>query len=443
MSASRSFAAVCVFALLAAPHTAPAQSRPSGADTTIQYSADGITVIHHRRGPLSSVVAVELYLLGGARQVSAANAGIEPFVLMASEYGTRKYPGTATRRALAETGSSITVETTPDWTTFSFHGLKQEFDSTWAVFADRLMQPALDSTAMRIVRSHMLDAVAQRTVSPEVHAWIAAESLAYRGHPYAVETSGTEASLRALTADDLRSYARDHFVKSRMLLVVVGDLAPETVQQAIARTLGQLPQGEYKWTLPPPLARTKPELVTVSRAIPTNYIVGYFAGPSRSHRDYPAFHRAMMLLSNVISYEVREVNALSYAAYVDVADHGATSAAIYVSTTRPDTTMRVVQEVLTNFERELRLPRYVLRKASEALNAYYVSRTEYASSHAGMLARAHLYDGDFRAAARYAEIMSNLASADLRQAVRTYARNIQFVVVGDPELVTPAQFTKR
>ncbi len=130
------------------------------------------------------------------------------------------------------------METTKDWTSLHLLGLKTEFDSAWAVLADRVMHPALDSAAVHAARSRLVARATRKGSSPEARAWVVAESLAYRDHPYAVDPEGTVESLRALTIDDLRAYAGSQLVASRMLLVIVGDIAPERVRDAISRTFG-------------------------------------------------------------------------------------------------------------------------------------------------------------------------------------------------------------
>lgn len=413
------------------------------SDSALTYHVNGLQVIHQPRPATASVFAAQLYLLGGSRQVNEHNAGIEPFLLMASQYGTEKYPGEATRRALAETGSIIHVESTRDWTSIHLQGIKTEFDSAWAVFADRIMHPSLDSAAVHATRARLMARATRQGESPEARAWVVAESLAYRGHPYASDPDGTVASLRAISTDDLRAYARDQLMTSRMLLVVVGDIAPERLREAIGRTLGTLPRGSYAWTLPEPMQAEKPELVIVPQQSVTNYIVGFIAGPPRAQKDYFAFQRAMMLLSGWVAYEVREKNALSYAAYVTTLDRGAPAAALYLSTTRADSAMRVIHRVLKSYEQEVSIPRSSLRRNAEWLKTQYLYGTESASDHARMLARAQLYDGDHRAAAGFADVMMKLTFTELRAAVRKYVKNIQFAYVGDGSRVTASEFTKR
>jgi zinc protease len=411
-------------------------------DATV-FQVNGLRVIHQPKPGSSSIVAVHLYFLGGARQVDAGNAGIEPFLLQAAEYGTRSYPGIEARRAMARTGSRLSVAAESDWTVFSFHGLKQEFDSSFAVFADQVMHPTLDSASMAIVRARMLAGIASRTMSPGSHVFALAESLALKNHPYAHDPRGTMASVQALTADGLRSYAREHLVKSRMLLVVVGDVPRSQVEAAVDRTIGTLPMGDYQWKLPPPSKASSPAVVAAGRQVHTNYILGYISGPSRASPEWPAFMRAMHMLSGWISYEVREKSTLSYAAYVDVIDRGAPGAVIYMSTTQPDSAIRIVNRIIREFENEVTIPRTTLRRAAQRFASGYVFATGDPSSHAGLLARAYLYDGDHSAASRLVDVMGRIAFPDLRRAVRTYAKNIQYAYIGDTTRFTPDEFTRR
>jgi len=127
----------------------------SAADTgTVTYVSGGIRVIH-RRAP-GDIAVANLYLLGGVRQVTVGNAGIEPFLLEASERGTRAYSRDRLRRAMARLGTGIVVDADPDWTVFGIRATRATFDSTWAIFASRLMQPTLDSAEVELVRQQFL-----------------------------------------------------------------------------------------------------------------------------------------------------------------------------------------------------------------------------------------------------------------------------------------------
>ncbi len=77
------------------------------SSATNSFDVDGIKVIL-RQSDANNVVAANLYLLGGTRQITSTNAGIEPFLLQVSERGTKKYPLAILRRKMSRLGSEIT-----------------------------------------------------------------------------------------------------------------------------------------------------------------------------------------------------------------------------------------------------------------------------------------------------------------------------------------------
>jgi len=114
-------------------------TRVVASDTsTTMFDVNGLRVIL-RRNTASDVVAANLYLLGGTRQVTPATQGIEAFLLAASERGTAKYPREQVRQKTARLGSVMTISPEEDWTVFGMTTISTAFDSTWSIFADRVM----------------------------------------------------------------------------------------------------------------------------------------------------------------------------------------------------------------------------------------------------------------------------------------------------------------
>ncbi|HEX7937741.1 MAG TPA: insulinase family protein, partial [Gemmatimonadaceae bacterium] len=239
-------------------------------------------------------------------------------------------------------------------------------------------------------------------------------------------------------------YAEEQFVTSRMLLVVAGDIPRAQVEAAVQRTLATLPHGAYQWSLPEPIKVTKGGIIPVDRDVSTNYIVGMVGGPSRADPDYGAYERALGFLGGWVSYIVREQNALSYAAGVSVYERGASSGALYMSTTNPDSAIKLVNMILKELdEPDAMIPRGTMRKAQKSFDAQYVAESETAEGQATLLGRATLYDGDPGAAAKRAKTMSNVAFSDLKHSLRVYFKNIQYAYVGDTTRMPRKEMTKR
>ncbi len=219
------------------------QSRPEPDTLTIAYDVAGLHVIQRvNRG--TDIVAARLYLLGGTRQLTEATAGIEALFLNASSYGTARYPGDEARRAMARTGSVVQLEVGADWSEFGFTGLAQDFDAAWDVLAERVAKPSLSAQAVGQARSGLVTRAHERYTDPDERIRVIANRAMFPDHPYSLDPEGTEESLTGITADQVRAYARDQLVQSRMLLVIVGNVERAHAESLVTATLGQLPRGD-------------------------------------------------------------------------------------------------------------------------------------------------------------------------------------------------------
>ena len=425
-------------AQVAPPRPAPAQQAPRrgiGDDTaTTSYEVGGIRVIH-RRVTANTVVAANLYLLGGTRQVVDSTAGIEALLLEASERGTRKYTKNALRERMARLGSAIGVDAQPDWTMYALRSTVAGFDSTWTLWADRLMAPRLDTAEVEQVRGQYLSGVQQRRENADALLELLADSAAYAGHPYGIAPEGTERSISRITIDELRRYQQSQMVKTRMLLVVVGNVERPRVERLVRLTLAQLPVGSYQWTLPTaPPARSKATIVTERRQLPTNYILGYYAGPQATSPDYVALHVATRVLSGRLFAEIRSRRNLTYAVSSPFVERAVASAGLYVTTTQPELTLDLMRQQIEDIQT------YVVDKEAlgflvqQFITEYFLDN-ETNSDQASMLARGELYRGDWRAADRFVEELRKVTPEDVRRVAKTYLKAPAFAYIGDASRV--------
>ena len=409
------------------------------ATMTTSFDVGGIRVIL-RQSDANNVVAANLYLLGGSRQVSAANAGIEGLLLDVSDRGTRNYPRAQLRRKMSMLGSVITTAPSDDWTMFGIRTSREVFDSTWSIFADRVMHPTLDPADVALVKSQFISAIRQRRDDPDALAEYLADSIAFSGHPYGIPVAGTEASLSAIDATALRNYHTSQFVKSRMLLVVVGNVDRPQIERLITNTLAKLPQGNYTWSLPPRLPEGSPAVVIEQRDLPTNYILGYFSGPLANTADYHALRIATSVLTGRMFAEIRTRQNLTYDVHAPFLDRAASAGGLYVSTVAPDTTIQLMRAAIRELQDGLLDPSGLEQMERQFLTEYFLDN-ETNDAQADFLARAHLYRGDYRTAEKFVEELSAVTPEAVRRVARLYMKGIRFAYVGDPrrlrrELIT-------
>jgi zinc protease len=402
---------------------------------TTSFDVGGVKVIL-RQISGNDVVAANLYLLGGTRQVTSATSGIEPFLLEVSERGTEKYSRDRLRRTMAQLGTDIVVSPSHDWTVFGIRSTREVFDSTWSIFADRLSHPMLAKSEISLVRNQFLSAVRQRRDDPDASAEVLADSIAFIGHPYAIPVGGTEASVAAFDSATLRNYLRSQMVTSRMLLVVVGDIDRAHVEKLVRQSLGNLPRGSYQWTLPPRAPELPTALAVERRSLPTNYILGYYSGPLADSRDYQALRIATSVLTGRMFAEIRTRHNLTYDVHAPFLDRAATAGGLYVSTVSPDTTLKLMRAAISDLETGL-LDRTGLEQLELQFITEYFLDNETNAAQADFLARSQLYQGDYRAADRFVADLRRVTPEEVQRVVRTYMKGIRFAYVGDPSKINP------
>jgi len=431
--------ALAAFLALTAPAGAqtPGNAMPATSRTrasvhdslTTSYEVSGVRIIH-RLTPANDIVAANVYLLGGVRQITDDNAGIEPLLLEASDRGTREYTGERVRTTLSRLGSSIVVDPETDWTIFGLRATREGFDSTWSVMASRLMHPTLDSAQVALVREQLLAAVRQRGDNPDALASFVADTFAFSGHPYARSPLGTERSLARLNVAALKRYHDEQIVKSRMMVVIVGNVARAQVEKLVTRTLAKLPAGTYRWTLPDSVPPRATGFAIEPRSLPTNYILGYYLGPPAGSKDYQALRVAAAVLSGQLFAEIRSRRNLTYAVDAPFVDRAIASGGLYVTTVSPDTTLALMQQQITAL-RQGTIDREALERLVQQFITEYFLNNETNGEQANFLARAQLYRGDFRVADLFVDELRDVSPEDVQRVARQYMRDIRFAYVGD------------
>jgi len=378
---------------------------------------------------------MNLYLLGGVRNATPETAGYEPMYLAVSEQGTERYPKDALRRAMARTGSAIAIDASEDWTLFGIRTTTEVLDSVWSIFTDRLLRPRLEPSEVAFVRNQALNALRQLNESPDALLARVADSIAFRGHSYALSPAGSEATVSAMTRETLLRWRQEWLVKSRLLLVVVGNVPRAKVERMVATSLGTLPAGTYAWTMPDSLPARGSSLTVVPRTLPTNYLSGTFRGPRANEKDAAALRVASAVLSGQLFSEIRSKANLTYTASADFRDQALISGALFVTTTLPDSALKLMRDQIRLLQ-EITIPTQALAPLIQQFLTEFFLDNETSTAQADFLARAQLYDGDWQAANHFMAELRAVTGDDVRRVARRYLRNVQWVYVGDPARIT-------
>ena len=416
--------------------TLDAQASGTVAVPVTRTVVAGIPVIH-KRVTANDVVAVQVYLKGGSAALTPDKAGIENLLGAVITKGTTKYDKDKFNAIATSTGTAIGAGATSDWTTFTMQGVRQNWEQAWDLFTQAVLHPTFPEEEVALARSQIEDGLKQRPDDPDTFLEQVADSIVYAGHAYAVDPAGTPATMARLTRTDVVNWHKTRLTKANLLIIVVGNVAPDDLAKKVAEAFGSLPAtgGEAKKLAT--IASAKGEPALVKRELPTNYIEGVFSAPAPSHPDFAATRVGILILTDRLFEEVRTKRNLTYATFAQLSTRQANRGRIYVTAVNPDTTLKVMLAEVKRLTEEP-VPEQLLKESINVFATGYFMGQQSNMGQANSLALWELSGGGYRNAATYVNRLRSVKPADIQRAARTYLKDFRFVVIGDPSRVSTA-----
>ena len=404
-----------------------------------KFSVSGIPVIF-KPGRANDVIAVRLYIRGGSANLTAANAGIEDLMLQSATHGTAKYDKDAFNEKLVETGTSINSSADYDYSTLSLQAVRQNWNEAWDLYTQAALHPTFPAAEVELVRSQLVDAAKRIPDDPDSYIFYLADSSLYAGHPYAARPTGTPTSMASINRQALTDWHRQRFTKENLLIVVVGNVQRDDLVQKISSSFGQLPARGGGAATPPALKSVSPDVMVVTRELPTNYVLGFFAAPPPSSADFAAMRVATDVLSQRLFEEVRTKRNLTYAVGASLSDRAVNSGNLYVTAVEPDTTMKVIFSEVRRLQREPLSPSDLAENVNTFLTQFWITQQSNMGQ-ARQLGLFELLGGGYQNVNRFAEMVRQVTPADVQRVASRYMQHARFAVIGDSAKVNRALFT--
>lgn len=199
----------------------------------------------------------------------------------------------------------------------SFQTLTRNRAASVGLLKLAITNPRFDAEPMERVRQQFLLNVKEKAQDPQSIAWRAWIAKILPGDPYARPGDGTEASMSAMTPDDLRAAHRRIFNRDSLQVAVVGDISAAELGPLLDEVFGGLPQSAPQQPLPPAKPEVGPMQTIIPRDMSQSVIVFGHEGILRSDPDFiPAFVMSEILggggMNSRLSDEIREKRGLTY-----------------------------------------------------------------------------------------------------------------------------------
>jgi predicted Zn-dependent peptidase len=202
--------------------------------------SNGVPVVLARR-PEIPVVQVQAMFDAGFASDAGGKLGAAAFAMGMLDEGAGDYAALEFAARAEDLGASVGAGAALDSSSAFVSALSDQLDPSLALFATMLREPRLDAAEIERVRKQWLAQIAREKTQPNSIAQRLLPPLMYgTQHPYGIPFtgSGTEASIAALTRDDLKAHLDAWIRPDNMRLVVVGDTTPEAIKPLLEKHLG-------------------------------------------------------------------------------------------------------------------------------------------------------------------------------------------------------------
>jgi zinc protease len=249
---------------------------------------NGMTLLlveNHEQPTLS----VSLSFRAGSIYDPAGKEGVAAFVSELLTKGTPTRTAEQIAAAIEGVGGSIGASAGDDFLTVSTDGLSDHADLAFALLGDVTRRPTFPDQELELARTRFLSSLDVELSQPGNVAARAFQKEIFGRNPYGRNTSA--ASYKAITRDDIVSFANRRLRPSGALLVVAGDIT-----LARARALALQAFGTWRGAAPPtpgfPAAPTKrgTDILLVNRpgSVQANIVIGNTTFQPTDTTYYPA-----------------------------------------------------------------------------------------------------------------------------------------------------------
>ncbi len=300
-----------LFLLLAAPAFAAAPIQrvvsPGGVEAWL---------VEERAIP---IVSLEIEFRGGASLDPEGKEGLARLLAGLLEEGAGDLDAVGFAEAADAIAARFGFSAGRDAISVSAAMLEENRDATIDLLRLALSEPRFDEEPLARVKAQMISSIRSDETDPNARAAKAFFESAFPADPYGRPSEGTEASVAALTAEDLRAALPRLIRRGEVSIGVVGAISAEETGAMLDRLFSALLDGAPE--LPPRVEPSlEPGVTVIDLDVPQSVAMFGHAGILRDDPDYiPAFVMNYILggggFSSRLTVEVREKRGLSYSVY--------------------------------------------------------------------------------------------------------------------------------
>jgi zinc protease len=307
-----------------------------------------------------------------------------------------------------------------------------------------VLNPAFDEKEVERVRKQRLGDLVQMKADPtQVSDILTILALNGKDNPYGYPGLGTEASVKAITVQDLKNFWQVQVRPGNAALVVSGDVTKDDLKPMLEKSFGKWSgEAPAPVTLPSPAPKRRVVLVDAPGA-PQTQVRVIVPGPKRATPDYEALLVMNEILggafSSRINLNIREKHGYAYGANTWIralAQGGWFAAGAGVKT---EATAPALKEIAGEMNRMGTAPvkPEEIQLAKSSLVRSFPSWFETTSQTVNILSEIPVYNLGLDYYPEYAKKVQTVMEMDIQAVAKKYLRseNMIVVAVGDRKAI--------
>jgi zinc protease len=285
------------------------------------------------QNPGLPLVSVNVLMMVGREANPAGKGGLAALTANLLDEGTTTKSGSQLAAEAAMLGAKLSVGQGDEAGWVSVDALTgAALAPTLDLLADVTLRPKFSDSEFKRVKTETLTAIQSQRAEPrDVVRRVFSSQLFGGAHPYGVPSIGSEASVGAIAAADVKKFYGTWWHSKNAAIVVAGAVTQAELQPLLEARFGGWKAGKSTRAsvpAPAPLAKTRVVFVEQPGAVQAVIRLGT-VGPNRTSPDFMAANTAGTLLAGMFSSRVnmnlREEKGWSYGAFggfSETRDHG-------------------------------------------------------------------------------------------------------------------------
>ncbi len=319
-----------------------ASSAPAGAITVQEVKSPGGLTAYLSEDHTTPIIAISLAFRGGAALDPSEKLGLSNLASSLLDEGAGSLDSFAFQSELEDRAIKIRFSANRDDISGSLTTTTANASKAFELLHLALLEPRFDAEPVERIRRQILVGLTGRVENPRFIAQQKLFQVLFGAHVYGRDSEGEPETVKAITVDDLKAWAKSRFARDRLLISAAGDITAQDLGKALDMVFAGLPSTTgLSAKLPPAAVNTKGGTVRVAKNLPQAVV---YLGQKGMMRADPDWYAATVVdyifgsggFTSRLMDEVREKRGLAYGVSTSLVPYQAGALMIASVATRAD-----------------------------------------------------------------------------------------------------------